>query len=77
MLQQHRRHCRGGSDRFGTASGSDFGSVVPAFNGAGAWNKKSLCQATDAIHSSTIYKDRNRGVADCCPGTTECASQLC
>ncbi|CAN0240478.1 unnamed protein product [Ascophyllum nodosum] len=41
MLQQHRRHCRGGSDRFGTASGSDFGSVVPAFNGAGAWNKRA------------------------------------
>ena len=74
MPQQHRRHCRRGSYRVGTASGSDFGNIVPAFNGDGAWNKTDWCPPPSAKHSSSICEGCDRGMADCYSGKIECAS---
>ena len=76
MLQQHRRHCCDNRLRVSAPSGSDIGSVVPAFNGSGSWNtKKSVCRAPDAIHSNAIRQGCCRDMADCDTGTMECLSQ--
>ena len=50
-------------------SGSDLGNMVPAFNGAGAWNQTDVCPPPGTMHSITICEGCNRGMADCDTGT--------
>ena len=75
MLQQHRRSCCGDCLRVGAISSSDIGSVVPALNGAGVWNRKSVCRAPDAIHSNAIRQGYYRDMADYDTGTVGRLSQ--
>ena len=75
MLRQHQRHRCSDRLRVSAPSGSDVGSVVPAFNGAGSWNTKSVCQAPDAVHSNAIRQGCYRDMADCDTGTMVWLSQ--
>ena len=69
MLQRHRRRCCGDRLRVGAIFSSDIGGVVPAFNGAGVWNKKSVCRAPDSIHSNAIRQGYYCDMTDCGTGT--------